>query len=739
MLITHRRMCVALLLMLLPRGHADDWPQFRGPQRDNIAREKGLLRAFPEAGPQVLWSIDVCQGYAGAAVVDGRVYIQDYDRDQNAWLVRCLQLSDGKELWRFTAEKRIRPNHGITRTVPAVTDKYVFALDPKCDFHCIDAKTGVERWQKSLVKDYGAKIPPWYNGQCPLLDDDRVVIGVGGRDALMVAFDTASGEELWRTPNPEQWPLAHASVMSATIGGERQYLWCTLFGPLGVAADDGRLLWHHARTFNLAIAPSPLFIPDNRVFQTSGYDGGIVLLQIIRAGERFATDPVFDRPGDAPDLWNSEVHTPILHENHLFAVGKEKRGLFSCVDLDGKVVWDSADQASFGLGSFLLADGMFFVLEGKTGMLRLIDANTKAYREIAHAQVLSGHDVWAPMALSQGRLILRDMQRMVCIQVAEKLPEIETARVDRPHGAAPVMQLASLGDPPGDTPTTARYHAGDTITDCAGDGADRIHEALRGVAVDADDNLYVVGDQLVIVYDRSGKRLRRWPTERPAGCVTIDADQRVWVGEPGQIEIFAMTGARVDAWRDDERFGYVTSIAFGADRIYVADVGGRAIRCFDAQRKFLRNIDRDEKNRRGFMLPNRHLDLAVDGAGHLLANNPGQHRVLFYDPDGAPLRHIGQFHPRDPAGFTGCCNPTCIALTPVGLLVTAEKAPPRIKLLDPSGKLVTVIATEGFDPACKNMDVAVDSRGRIYVIDTEQLHVRVFEPGTAPAKAEDAA
>jgi outer membrane protein assembly factor BamB len=115
--------------------------------------------------------------------------------------------------------------------------------------------------------------------------------------------------------------------------------------------------------------------------------------------------------------WNSEVHTPIVYKGHFFAVGKKKRGLFTCLNFDAKPVWDSDGKASFELGSYLLADNMFFVLEGRTGMLRLIEASTTGYKELAQAQVLNGQDVWGPMALSDGKLVLRDLTKMVCIDV----------------------------------------------------------------------------------------------------------------------------------------------------------------------------------------------------------------------------------------------------------------------------------------------------------------------------------
>ena len=151
--------------------------------------------------------------------------------ETSKWSVICRNLADGKEVWRFDEERRIRPNHGITRSVPAVDGKYVFAFDPKCVLHALDAKTGKEIWSKSLVTDYKSKIPPWYNGQNPLLEEDRIIIATGG-EAVLVALEKGTGKEIWRTPNAGNLLLAHASVMPATIAGVKQYLYGTLAGPL---------------------------------------------------------------------------------------------------------------------------------------------------------------------------------------------------------------------------------------------------------------------------------------------------------------------------------------------------------------------------------------------------------------------------------------------------------------------------------------------------------------------------
>ncbi|HXN44990.1 MAG TPA: PQQ-binding-like beta-propeller repeat protein [Bryobacteraceae bacterium] len=355
----------------------------------------------------------VAQGYAAAAIVAGHVYHHDYDEKKAEWCVNCRALADGKLIWQFREAREIRPNHAITRTVPCVDGRFVVSLDPKAVLHCLDARTGKQLWRKSLVTEYKAAIPPWYNGQNPLIEEDRIIIATGG-DAILVALDKATGKEIWRTPNPGKLQMSHCSVMPAVLGGVRQYLYGTLNGPLGVSVKDGKLLWQFQRKFNVAVAPSPIAVDLERVFMTGSYDAGCVMVRVRRTGDAFKAEAAFDMKNNE---WNSEVHTPVVYKGHMFAIGKKKRGLFTCLDFDGNQVWTSEGKSSFGLGSFLLADGMFFALDGDSGKLRLIEASTAGYNELASAQVLAGQEVWAPMALSGGKLVLRDLTKMVCVDV----------------------------------------------------------------------------------------------------------------------------------------------------------------------------------------------------------------------------------------------------------------------------------------------------------------------------------
>lgn len=250
---------------------------------------------------------------------------------------------------------------------------------------------------------------------------------------------------------------------------------------------------------------------------------------------------------------------------------------------------------------------------------------------------------------------------------------------------------------------------------------------LRGLCIDRQDRLFVAAGSEVLAFDPKGVMRGRWNTARPALSVGVADDGSVYVGEPGQIEIFETSGKPATTWRDAERPGDITSIGFARDSVLAGDAKARCIRRFDNSGKLLNNIGKDGRMG-GLLIPNGVVDFGVDAAGIVHAANPGKHRVERYRLDGELLGHIGRFDGIDPEGFPGCCNPTNIAVGPRGIVFVTEKAGPRAKVLDAEGKLVAVIASDVFDPNCKNMDVAVDSRGRVFVADTVRLQVLVFAP-----------
>jgi outer membrane protein assembly factor BamB len=398
-----------------PANLVGAWPQWRGPNRDGVSTETTpLRRAWQPLEPRELWAIDVGEGYAGAAILNGRVYVMDYDRDKRQDALRCLSLADGREIWRYAYPVPVKRNHGMSRTVPSVTDKLVVAMGPKCHVVCLNPATGELRWGLDLVRQYGATVPPWYAGQCPLIEPGAVILAPGGKDALLLAVDGETGKELWRTPNPHGWKMTHSSVMPIEFGGQRMYVYCANNGVVGVSAKDGSILWETtAWKISIATVPSPLILEDGRIFFSGGYNAGSLMVQLHEENGRFAAKPVFKL---APEAFGATQHTPIFHDGHIYGVRAD--GKFVCLGLDGKVVWASDSGQQFGLGSFILADGMVFAMND-SGLLRLIEATPEKYVLRAQAQVLKGRESWGPLALAEGHLIARDLTRMVCLDVAK--------------------------------------------------------------------------------------------------------------------------------------------------------------------------------------------------------------------------------------------------------------------------------------------------------------------------------
>jgi hypothetical protein len=251
--------------------------------------------------------------------------------------------------------------------------------------------------------------------------------------------------------------------------------------------------------------------------------------------------------------------------------------------------------------------------------------------------------------------------------------------------------------------------------------------SLRSLAVDAHGQLFAAGDSGVTIFDVAGRVKRRWATARPALSVAVAGDGSVYAGQPGQIEIFSAAGRLLHTWHDDVLLGRVTAIGFVRDGVLAGDAADRAIRHLDRNGKLVNTIGKDNPVN-GLLIPNGVVDFGVDAQGVIHAANPGKHRVERYLPDGKLLGHIGRFHGTDPAGFGGCCNPTNVAIR--DRIYVTEKAGPRAKVYDFAGNLQAVIASDAFDANCKNMSVAVDGRGRVYVADTVRLHILVFEPVT---------
>jgi outer membrane protein assembly factor BamB len=267
-----------------------------------------------------------------------------------------------------------------------------------------------------LVAQHGAIVPRWYAGQCPLVDQDRVILAPCGK-AMLIAVDCRTGKLLWQSPNPRAWEMTHSSIMPMDFEGRRMYVYCASGGVAGIAADNGELLWDSTQwPSQFATSPSPVILPDGHVFLSRGYGNkaGSLMLELEAQPEGLAALVRFEL---RPSQFNSEQQTPIHHDGYIYGVRKHGGGQLVCLDRDGQQRWTSGTDR-FGHGPYLIADGLIFVM-GNSAQLTVAEANPDRYQRLGQFQVMAdGHDAWGPMALVAGRLIVRDMTRMVCLDVA---------------------------------------------------------------------------------------------------------------------------------------------------------------------------------------------------------------------------------------------------------------------------------------------------------------------------------
>ena len=262
----------------------------------------------------------------------------------------------------------------------------------------------------------------------------------------------------------------------------------------------------------------------------------------------------------------------------------------------------------------------------------------------------------------------------------------------------------------------------------------RFAEVLRGICVDAADRVYAVGASEVRVYDAGGVLLRRWTTAHPGYGVAVARDGVVHVGQDGQVERYDEAGRLRGTFRDGDRLGRVTAIGWTDECLLVADATHRCIRCYDHTGKWRNDIGADTRTK-GFLMPNGWLDFVVDGDGILHVAHPAKFRVERYAAGGKLLGSFGRFGTRALEDFTGCCNPTNLARARDGRILVTEKAPARAKVFDAGGRMVALIPPEAFDQNSKNMDIAVDSRGRVFIADTARKQILAFVPAESPVSA----
>jgi outer membrane protein assembly factor BamB len=406
-------LAASLFICSLPvRG--DDWPQWRGPSRDGVSRETGLLKEWPKEGPKLAWQVtDLAEGFSTPSVVGDRIYVLA-NQGQDDESVQARSAADGKVVWS-TRLGKVGPNTGpqypAARSTPTVDGAVLYALGSDGDLACVETTSGKIRWQKSLRSDFGGKPGQWAYAESPLIDGDFLVCTPGGAEATLVALNKTSGDVIWKSAIPDGGPAAFASAIVAEIGGVKQYVQFLQNGLVGVEARTGKFLWRYDQTAkgSPAVIPTPL-ARDGLVFSSAARTGG-GLVKLNPSGDGFQAEQLYF----SAKLPNAIGGTVIVG-SHLY--GTSNQGLICAEFATGDVKWT---DRSVGAGSVCFADGNLY-LHGENGEVALVEATPEAYREKGRFAPPGQPDrknakAWAYPVIANGRLYVRDIGVLWCYDV----------------------------------------------------------------------------------------------------------------------------------------------------------------------------------------------------------------------------------------------------------------------------------------------------------------------------------
>ena len=414
---------------------AGDWPRFRGVDFDNISKDSTpLAETWDTSGPAIIWRTTLGEGYAGPAVHNGRVYLLDYNERKKADVLRCFSFKSGKELWRRWYYVDLKRNHGYSRTIPAVTDKYLVAIGPRSHVMCLNPLNGNLLWKIDLERDYGIPgkekgriTPDFYTGQCPLIDKDVAVIAPGGK-ALMIGVSCATGEIIWKTPNPDTLRMSHGSIMPMVIHGKRMYVYNAVGGVCGVSAegdDIGKLMWKTTDWSPATTAASPLFLGNNEIAVFGSYGAGGARIRINKEGSEYSASVLEQHK--ATNGISSDQQTPVIIGDYIWSLMPENAGPLKkqlvCYHKSDLMtpIWSSGKENRFGrgLGPYIVSKEKMYLLDDD-GKLYLFGIQKNSVTLLASHKVLNGIEAWGPMAIAGNYLIMRDARNLLCLNIGKK-------------------------------------------------------------------------------------------------------------------------------------------------------------------------------------------------------------------------------------------------------------------------------------------------------------------------------
>ena len=410
----------ALLCGGILTATATEWPQWRGTNRDGVSDEVGLVKEWGPNGPKILWKLPLGEGFSGISVSQGRVYTM-FSKGSDEFVV-CLDATDGQEIWRFRSDNNYHEGQGGNgpRATPTIDGDLLFTISAHGKLYALNAANGQKVWSHNLQQKFGSKMPRWGFSTSPLIEGELLLVEVGGKgEKSIVAFNKNSGEVIWSSHKDK---LGYSSPIAITVKGVRQIICFTGTQLVSLSPIDGTIYWQYPwKTGYDVNAATPVFIPPDKVFISSGYDKGAAVLQmrvfISHDDDRAAVEQIRENQATVriKEIWKNrkmknQFSSSVLHENYLYGFDNS---ILKCIAADtGEEQWKTR---GFGKGTVIFADNHLIILSDR-GKLGLAEATPAGYIEKASAKVLSGL-CWTAPTLADGRLYLRNEEEIVCLDM----------------------------------------------------------------------------------------------------------------------------------------------------------------------------------------------------------------------------------------------------------------------------------------------------------------------------------
>ena len=411
-------LCLLALLVSpsLALREAGNWPQWRGPQRDGISRETGLMASWPQSGPPKVWTANgLGAGFSSVAVVGGRIYTMGDRRDGQ--YVIALSEDSGKELWATRVGGRHDDEFAGPRGTPTVDGELLYVVDTDGDVVSLETATGRERWRRSMPRDFGGRMmSQWMFSESPLVDGDRVLVTPGSRQAAMVALDKRTGKDIWRASlsnfgSQGADGAGYSSIVISNGGGVKQYIQLMGRGVVSVRASDGWVMWGYNRVANNIANISTPLVKDNYVFASTGYDTGSALLEISpdAEGRTKVTEKYFLQAGTLQNHHGGFV----LIDGVAYGGHGQSNGFPVALELaTGRMLWERTRGAGSGSAAVTAADGHLY-FRYQDGTMALIAANPKQYQLKSSFTIPNVRNPsWSHPVIAGGRLYLREQDAL---------------------------------------------------------------------------------------------------------------------------------------------------------------------------------------------------------------------------------------------------------------------------------------------------------------------------------------